>query len=124
MTIFDHPIFTHIAPYFHVPPGRDNADLLGLPDQLIALALKVQTNCPACGQPVFPLRRRAQSARSRIAGTPVERRLFYAATCPSEKNPGCARTAAAKDHKSTFIRRLTRVSRASTANSGEGTNNS
>jgi hypothetical protein len=106
MFLFEHPIFKHIAPYAHVSDGRDNVDFLQLPDMLRALALEVQTNCPACGASVFSLRARAKSSRARIAGTETERRLFYAPTCPTEKNPGCSRTKAAKDHKLTIVSRL------------------
>ena len=109
MIIFEHPIWRHVAPYVHLGEGRDNVDLLGLPDQLRALSLEVICNCVACGEPIKVFRVRAQSDRSRIAGTPVERRLFYAATCPSEKNPGCSRTAAAKDHKNLVKRKLGRA---------------
>ena len=99
MQLFEHPIFRHIAGYAHVSEGRDNVDFLQLPDLLRALALEVQTNCPACGQVTNPLRARLKSEQSRIAGTETERRLFYAPTCPTEKNSGCSRTRAAKDAK-------------------------
>lgn len=31
--------------------------------------------------------------------------MFYSATCPSDVNPGCARSRAAKDHK-VFVRKI------------------
>lgn len=99
MLLFEHPIFKHIVKYASVSEDRANVDFLQLPDLLRSLALEVQTNCPACGASVSPLRARAKSEQSRIAGTETERRLFYAPTCPTEKNPGCSRTKAAKDHK-------------------------
>lgn len=99
MILFDHPIWKHIKKYAAVAEGRDNLDFHQLPDQLRALALEVTANCVACGAVVNPLRARAKSERSRIAGSPVERRLFYAPTCLTEKNPGCSRARAARDHK-------------------------
>lgn len=99
MTIFDHPIWPHIAAYAKVSLGRDNIDLLQLPEQLRGLALDAVANCISCGKIIHPLRARVKSGRSRIAGTELERRLFYAPTCPTEIDPGCSRTKAAKDHK-------------------------
>lgn len=99
MTIFDHPILQYLVPYFHLGDGRDNLDLLQLPPDLRELALQVVTNCPSCGAVVYPFRARAKSSRSRIAHTEYEHRLFYAPTCPTEIDPGCSRTAAAKAHK-------------------------
>ena len=107
MTIFEHPIFRHLRPYFHLGTegGRDNVDLLQLPDHLRALALEIRVNCTACGAAISPFRVRAKSHRSRIAGSGEERRLFYAGTCAAEKNSGCARTVAARDHK-ILVRRV------------------
>ena len=99
MTLFDHPIFRYIAPYAHITNERANVDFLQLPNDLRSLALDVETNCPACGALVKPIRMRAKSERSRVAGTAIERRLFYAPTCPTEVNSGCSRTVAARDHK-------------------------
>lgn len=99
MTLFEHPIWPYVLPYAHLDDGRDNIDFLQLPDQIRELALQSVANCPACGAVVHPLRARAMSERSRVAGSPVERRLFYAATCPAEVNAGCSRTIAARNHK-------------------------
>ena len=105
MTLFEHPIWVHIAPYAHVTEGRDNIDFLNLPDQLRALALEVVCNCVACGAVIHPLRARVKSDRSRIANTGIERRLFYAPTCPTEKDKGCSRTKAAKVAK-VYVRQM------------------
>jgi len=99
MILFEHPIWRYVAPYGKMPAGRDNLDFLSLPDDLRELALGVVCNCVSCGAVISPMRVRAQSERSRIAGTPTERRLFYAATCPTDKNAGCSRTTAAATHK-------------------------
>jgi hypothetical protein len=99
VTLFEHPIWQHVRPYAHLSDGRENLDFLQLPDQLRELALEVEVNCIACGRSIRPMRAREMSERSRVAGTPTERRLFYASTCPSEVDLGCARTKAAKDHK-------------------------
>jgi ribA/ribD-fused uncharacterized protein len=105
--LFDHPIWKHVAPFAKMVAGRDNVDLLQLPDDLRVLAVDVVCNCVSCGAVIHPLRCRAKSDRSRVAGTAVERRLFYAATCPSEMNPGCSRTTAAQEHKEMVRRRFT-----------------
>lgn len=99
MTLLDHPIFKHLASYASVDEQRANVDFLQLPEQLRALALDVVVNCVSCGAVIHPLRARAQSERSRVGNSPTERRLFYAATCPSEVNAGCSRTHVAKQHK-------------------------
>ena len=106
MILFDHPVWPHVAPYAHVDAGRDNLDFLQMPDQLRGLALGVVANCVSCGAVVHPLRARAKSERSRVAGTAVERRLFYAPTCPTETRPGCSRTKAAMAHKAEALARL------------------
>lgn len=105
MILFDHPIWRYVAPFTHIPDGRDNIDLIGMPDDLRDLALGVIANCVSCGRVIHPLRARAKSERSRIANTAVERRLFYAATCPTDVDSGCARSKAARDHKNT-VRRM------------------
>ncbi len=97
--LFDHPIWPRILPHAHINIGRANLDFLGLPDDLRAEALDVRACCVSCGGPVAPLRARALSIRSRISGMTIERRLFYAATCPQHENAGCARSRAAKQHK-------------------------
>ncbi len=99
MIIFQHPIWRHIKSYCHMPAGRDNVDLLDLPDDLRELCLDAKVNCAACGAVIYCFRQRQKSDRARIAGTPDERRLFYAATCPSSASPGCARTRAATEAK-------------------------
>lgn len=99
MTLFEHPIWRYIAPYAHVEANRSNVDFLQVPDQLRSLALEVVTNCCSCGAVIHPLRARAKSERSRIGGTAIEKRLFYAPTCPTEVNSGCSRTHAAREHK-------------------------
>ena len=100
VTLFDHPIWRHLAPYARLDEGgRDNLDLHQLPDQLRDLALAVEVNCVACGKIIHPLRARVSSERSRVAGSHTERRLFYAPTCPTEKDPGCSRTVLARNHK-------------------------
>lgn len=107
VTIFEHPIWRWVAPHAHLGTvDRDNLDFLELSDQLRELAIGVITNCISCGEPCHPMRARATSNRSRIAGTPVERRLFYAPTCPTEVNPGCSRTKSAKRHKRTVRQQL------------------
>ena len=99
MTLPEHPIYRYVAPYAKISAGRDNVDFLNLPDDLRELALGVVCNCVSCGAVIHPMRTRAKSERSRIAGTATERRLFYAATCPTDKNAGCSRTTAAQQHK-------------------------
>lgn len=99
MTLFEHPIWPHVAPYARLDGGRANLDLHQLPDQLRDLALAVETNCVACGKVIHPLRARVLSSRSRVAGSLVEHRLFYAPTCPTDADPGCSRTVAARNHK-------------------------
>lgn len=99
MTLFDLPIWQAIAPFSHLSNLRDNLDILQLPDSLRASALNAIAHCVACGEEIHPLRARMKSKRSNVAGTETERRLFYAATCSAEKNPGCARTRAASEHK-------------------------
>lgn len=108
MIIFDHPIWVHVRRYFYVPDNgaRDNVDLLDLPDDLRALALGTVVNCCACEAVISPFRVRAKSLRARVAGTPDERRLFYAGTCASGDNAGCSRTTKASDHKATLLRSL------------------
>lgn len=103
MIAFDHPLWPALAPYARVAPGRDNVDLLQLPDDLRAAALSTLVNCVACGAPIHCFRARAKSKRARIGGTETERRLFYAATCVAPA--GCSRSRAAKDHKN-YVRRL------------------
>lgn len=99
MTLFELPLWQHLAPYAHVDSGRGNLDLLQLPDSLRVEALGLMVNCVSCGAPSHPLRSRVLSKRSRISGVATERRLFYAATCSTDANPGCSRTRAAKIHK-------------------------
>lgn len=99
MTLFEHPLWSRLLPYAHLAAGRDNLDLLQLPEDLRAEAVCVALPCVACGSLVRVLRARLKSRRSRIAGQAEEHRLFYAATCPAAKNPGCARSRAAKDHR-------------------------
>jgi hypothetical protein len=106
LTLLEHPIFGYLAPYASVDAQRENVDFLQLPDQLRELALGVVCNCAACGAVINPLRARVQSERSRVGNSLTERRLFYAGTCPSEVNPGCSRTHAAKQHKDLVVRRL------------------
>ena len=105
MTLFEHPIFRYIAPYAHITDDRTNVDFLQMPDSLRSLAIEIFTNCPSCGAVVKPLRARAKSERSRVAGTAIERRLFYAPTCPTDVNSGCSRAVAARDHKR-LVRRV------------------
>lgn len=99
MTIFDHPIWPIVEPFARLASGRNNLDILQPPDDVRKQALAAIANCVACGVEIHPFRVRVKSKRSRVAGDVVERRLFYAATCPSSVNPGCSRTKAAKDHK-------------------------
>jgi hypothetical protein len=88
-----------IRPHAHLAAGRyDRLDFLQLPDDLRERALQVLAQCVSCGAVVNPLRARAASKRSRVAGTSIERRLFYAATCPQERDSGCTRTREAKRH--------------------------
>lgn len=84
-----------------------NVDFLQLPDDLRKLALQVECNCVACGRSIHPLRARAKSERSRIGHSVTEHRLFYAPTCPTDVNPGCARTHEARDHKLVMLSVLT-----------------
>jgi hypothetical protein len=99
MTIFNHSIWKDLKPYAVLSSGRNNLDLLQLPDDLRARALAITLPCCACGEPIHIFRARMKSSRSRIAGQVEERRLFYAATCPSSANAGCARSVAARNHK-------------------------
>lgn len=99
VTIFEHPIWPYIFKHGHIPAGRDNLDFLDLPDDLRALAIGVQTNCVSCGKVINPLRARALSTRSRVAHTAIEKRLFYAPTCPTNRDSGCARSKSAQRHK-------------------------
>ena len=106
MTLFEHPIFSHIVKYASLDEGRENLDFLQMPDQLRELAINVVSNCISCGAIIHPLRARKKSERSRIGGTETERRLFYAPTCPTEVNPGCSRTLTAKQHKTVVRAKL------------------
>jgi hypothetical protein len=106
MLLFQHPIWSHIRPHAHLSAGRDNLDFLQLTDELRDLALSVVANCVACGKVIHPLRARAKSERSRIANSDVERRLFYAPTCPTELNAGCSRTRLAQQHKNVMLKAL------------------
>lgn len=106
MNLFDHPIWPHLRPYASLDEGRANLDFLQLPDQLRELALGVVVNCVACGRPISPLRARAKSQRSRVAGSATERRLFYAPTCPTDVNVGCSRALAAREHKDWLVREI------------------
>jgi hypothetical protein len=99
LTLLDHPILPHLLPYASVDERRANVDFLQLPEQLRVLVLEVVCNCVSCGALMYPLRARAKSERSRVGNSPTERRLFYAATCSSDVNPGCSRTHAARQHK-------------------------
>lgn len=99
MILFQHPIWIYVVPYSHLVEGRDNLDFLQMPDSLRNLALDVVCNCVSCGAVIHPMRARAKSERSRVAGTAIERRLFYAPTCPTDINSGCSRSVAARDHK-------------------------
>lgn len=99
MTLFEHTIWPYIAPYIHIDANRGNVDVLQLPDQLRELALGVVANCISCGAVISPLRARAKSSRSRVANTGIERRLFYAPTCPSDRDSGCSRSKIARAHK-------------------------
>ena len=83
MIVFDHPFWLQLRPYARLSEGRDNLDLLQLPDDLRVQAVMIQIPCVACGEPCRVFRARLKSERSRIAGQVEERRLFYAATCPS-----------------------------------------
>ena len=76
MILFDHPIFKYLIQYAALDEGRMNVDFLQLPDDLRDLALKVEVNCVACGKPIFPLRARAKSERSRVGHSTTERRLL------------------------------------------------
>lgn len=106
MLLFDHPIWKYIVPYAALDEGRMNVDFLQLPDDLRELALKVEVNCCACGRPIYPLRARAKSERSRVGHSITERRLFYAPTCPTDIDSGCSRTHEAKQHKIASVARL------------------
>lgn len=109
MTLLDHPAWPYLVKFIHIPEGRDNVDLLDVPDDLRAIALEVVCNCISCGAVIKPLRARAKSSRSRIANTAVERRMFYAPTCPSERDAGCARSKAARQHKAEFLKMFGRT---------------
>lgn len=106
MTIFDHPLWPSLKPYARLSEGRDNLDLLQLPDDLRVQAAGIVLPCVACGTGIRVFRARLKSNRSRIAGSVEERRMFYAATCPSGANAGCARSRAAKEHKRRVRERL------------------
>lgn len=106
MTIFDHYLWSKLKPYARLTVGRDNLDLLQLPDGLRAEAMTISLPCVACGESIRVFRARMKSKRSRIAEQVEERRLFYAATCPSAVNAGCSRSRAAKGHKKILRERL------------------
>lgn len=102
--LFGLAIWLKLRHYAHfsnsVRGGRvaPRLDLLQLPDDLRTEALAITTLCVACGQPIHPLRARKKSERSRIAGSDVEWRLFYAATCAYKVNDGCGRSTASQNH--------------------------
>ncbi len=98
-TVFDHPLWSSLGKYARLSDGRDNLDLLQLPDELRAQAMALSLPCVACAAPCHVFRARLKSERSRVAGQVEEHRLFYAATCPSTVNAGCSRSKAAKSHK-------------------------
>lgn len=98
-TIFNHPLWVELKPYARMSNGRDNLDLLQLPDELRAQALLIALPCVSCGTLIRVFRARMKSKRSRISGSTEEHRLFYAATCPSYTNSGCSRSKRAKDAK-------------------------
>lgn len=104
ITVFDLPIWPDLLPYARISPRRDNLDLLQLPDDLRQRAQALELPCVACAALCHVFRARVKSGRSRIAGQVEERRLFYAATCPSSVNTGCARSRAAKEHKRAVCR--------------------
>ena len=99
MLLFDHPIFPHLIKYAHMPRDTGHCDFLQLPDSLREIALDVRTNCISCNAVIQPLRCRALSHRSRVSGTATEKRLFYSATCPPDKNSGCTRSKEVAKHK-------------------------
>lgn len=113
MTILEHPLWPHVRGYFYVPERgeRDNVDLLDLPDDLREFALEVVVNCCSCGAVIAPFRVRAKSLRARVSGAPDERRLFYAGTCASGVNSGCARTNAASENKAALLRILGKMAK-------------
>ena len=98
-TVFDHPFWAEIRSYARLSIKRDNLDLLALPDNLRSQALAFTAPCVSCSDVIHIFRARKKSGRSRIAGQVEEHRLFYAATCPASKNPGCSRSHQAKGHK-------------------------
>jgi hypothetical protein len=106
MTVLDHPIWKYIRPFITVNAARENIDVREIPDDLRDCALDIVVNCAACGKVIHPFRVRAKSDRARIADSAEERRLFYAGTCPSERDPGCSRTTAAREHKDFMLRNL------------------
>jgi hypothetical protein len=81
-------------------------DFVKLPEDLRTEALMLTLPCIACKQPIHPLRARKKSERSRIAGSEVEWRLFYAATCEYKANDGCGRTTAAQRHAVWLLKAL------------------
>lgn len=99
MTIFDHGLWPRLKIYARLSNGRDNLDLLQLPNDLRILASQILLPCVACGEPIRVFRARMKSKRSRIAKQVEERRMFYASTCPGNVNSGCARSTAAMAHK-------------------------
>ena len=104
--LVDLEFWKEIRPFLHTTvrsalPGRSASpriEFQRLPEALKLRALAIEANCVACGGLIFPLRIRVQSEASRIAGLAAEKRLFYAPTCLSTKNPGCSRTKLAKQH--------------------------
>lgn len=104
-TVFDRPIWKDLQGYARLNDRRDNLDLLQLPDDLREQAAAVRCPCISCGAEIRVFRARLKSGRSRVAGQIEERRLFYAATCPTEVNSGCSRSRQAKEHKQ-FVRAL------------------
>jgi hypothetical protein len=99
--LFTTDLWARMKPFAHFSSCLTRfarLDFLQLPEELRAEALAATSRCVSCGAVIHPFRGRQKSDRSRIAGTDIEWRLFYAAACPPDVNAGCTRTKAVKIH--------------------------
>lgn len=102
--IIDHPVWQKVLPYLKPPSkGRQNFDF-SFPADVRAEALAVRVECVACRKMMAPFRARKQgSTRSRVVGTATEGHIFYSGACPGDRDKGCSRTGAAKQHKKELL---------------------
>lgn len=96
MSILVHPLWPLLEPYLvvehydkdggHEDP-RIRIELRDLPPELAITAADLITRCVTCGKKIFPFRQRVGSPWSA---------LYYAPTCPLERELACARSAPAR----------------------------